>query len=84
MGNSGAGCYFHASKEAVGSCVNCGKLICRARHSEIDGKSYCPRCIEKLFSTVQSGTPVTPSKSSGKQKQTATPVSSVTSDKGVV
>jgi len=46
-------CSRHASKEAVGSCINCGKLVCAACHKEIDGKSYCPVCVEKLFAPAE-------------------------------
>jgi hypothetical protein len=53
-------CSYHASKDAVGSCVSCGKLICRACQSEIDDKSYCPPCVEKLFTAKQSVAQATP------------------------
>jgi hypothetical protein len=53
-------CSYHASKDAVGSCVICGKLICRACQSEIDGKSYCPPCVEKLFTTSEAKAQATP------------------------
>ena len=46
-------CSRHASKEAVGACINCGKLVCAACHKEIDGKSYCPACVEKLFAPAE-------------------------------
>ena len=46
-------CSYHASKDAAGSCVTCGKLICIACQSEIDGKSYCPPCVEKLFTASE-------------------------------
>jgi len=46
-------CSRHASKEAVGACINCGKLVCAACHKEIDGKSYCPVCVEKLFTPTE-------------------------------
>jgi len=42
-------CYRHASKEAVGACINCGELVCAACHKEIEGRSYCQACVEKLF-----------------------------------
>jgi len=46
-------CSRHASREAVGACINCGNLVCAACHKEIDGKSYCTVCVEKLFSTTE-------------------------------
>jgi hypothetical protein len=42
-------CSRHASKEAVGFCINCGELVCAACHKDIDGKSYCQACVDKLF-----------------------------------
>jgi len=42
-------CSYHASKESVGACHNCGKLVCAACHREVDGKPYCYLCVEKLF-----------------------------------
>ena len=44
-----SGCSYHASRESVGACVNCGKLVCAACHNEVEGKSYCPVCMEELF-----------------------------------
>lgn len=44
-----AGCSYHASKEAVGACHTCGKLICVACKKEIEGISYCPVCLDKLY-----------------------------------
>ncbi|MCX5997466.1 MAG: hypothetical protein NTV42_07690 [Chloroflexi bacterium] len=46
-------CSRHASKEAVGTCINCGKLVCEACRKDIDGKSYCPVCLEKFFTAAQ-------------------------------
>lgn len=42
-------CFYHASKEAVGYCINCGRLVCATCNNSVEGKSYCPRCVEKLF-----------------------------------
>lgn len=60
-----SGCSRHPSKEAIAACHNCGNFVCVACHKEIDGKSYCPVCVEKLFeSTViksdQTPAPVPP------------------------
>ena len=46
-------CYRHASKEAVGACINCGELVCAACHKEVDGKSYCQACVDKLFAATE-------------------------------
>jgi len=48
-----SGCYLHASKEAVGACINCGELVCAACHKEIEGKSYCQACVDKLFGATE-------------------------------
>ena len=46
-------CSRHASKEAVGACINCGELVCAGCHKEVEGKSYCQVCAEKLFTTAE-------------------------------
>ncbi len=42
-------CVYHPEREAVGSCVNCGKLICdecKVVHNE---KIYCNVCVDRLL-----------------------------------
>ncbi|MBM7684623.1 TM2 domain-containing protein [Defluviitalea raffinosedens] len=42
-------CYVHLQKEAVGTCVGCGKFICEECNTEISGKNYCKKCISELI-----------------------------------
>lgn len=42
-------CYIHGQKEAIGTCVACGKFICADCNTEIKGKNYCKHCVEELF-----------------------------------
>lgn len=38
-------CAYHPEREAVGTCVNCGKNVCRYCRSYWNGQIYCPRCF---------------------------------------
>ena len=40
---------YHPGKEAVGACVSCGKMVCVACRTELQGKVYCPQCANNLF-----------------------------------
>lgn len=42
-------CYVHPEKEAVGTCIGCGKFICSECVTEIQGKNYCKNCVNELF-----------------------------------
>ena len=44
-----ADCSYHPGKEAVGACINCGKMACLACRTELQGKVYCQPCADKLF-----------------------------------
>jgi len=59
-----ADCSYHPGKDAVGACVNCGKMVCLACRTELQERVYCQPCANKLFmakSDVQvSAAPVTP------------------------
>lgn len=44
-----ADCSYHPGKEAVGACVNCGKMVCLACRTELQGRVYCQPCANKLF-----------------------------------
>lgn len=37
-------CYVHSERDAVGTCVSCGKGICEECRVEIVGKNHCKRC----------------------------------------
>lgn len=47
-------CYVHPDAEGVGTCTNCGKVVCSACAMEIGGKIVCKSCAEKM-----SGQPAT-------------------------
>lgn len=42
-------CYVHAEKDAVGTCVNCGKFICSECATEVNEKFYCKKCIGEIL-----------------------------------
>lgn len=42
-------CAKHAGREAIGTCVNCGKGICSDCRSELGGKLYCQSCANIVF-----------------------------------
>lgn len=42
-------CYIHDDREAIGTCVNCGKFICHECATEIQNKYYCKGCVSELF-----------------------------------
>jgi hypothetical protein len=44
-------CAFHSEIESVGTCINCGKSICRDCQTNYNGKSYCKECIGEILST---------------------------------
>ncbi len=44
-------CAYHAEVDAVGACVNCGRLICAECKTVLGGKIYCNPCAEKLFAS---------------------------------
>jgi len=43
-----AACYNHESKEAVTACDHCGRFLCSLCELPLEGKTYCPVCMEKL------------------------------------
>ena len=42
-------CNKHPEKEAVGSCVYCGKMFCAECLVEVKGRMYCKDNIEKVI-----------------------------------
>lgn len=42
-------CYIHEQNETIGTCVGCGKFICKDCNTEINGKNYCKSCLTELF-----------------------------------
>ena|SRR5690348_10175602 len=41
-----SGCFYHAGKRAVAPCDHCGRFLCALCSIELDGKHYCPTCLE--------------------------------------
>jgi GT2 family glycosyltransferase len=46
-------CYIHSEKEAIGTCVSCGKFICKECNTEINNKNYCKKCLNELVNDKQ-------------------------------
>ena len=42
-------CVYHPERDAIGTCVGCGKFICSECVVEHDGKNYCKYCMSKLY-----------------------------------
>lgn len=42
-------CHIHQYKNAVGTCVTCGKFICSDCNVEIAGKNHCKRCLSEFY-----------------------------------
>ncbi len=42
-------CAYHPEREAVGVCVNCGRLICPECKIALGEKLYCNPCADKMF-----------------------------------
>jgi len=44
-----ARCAYHRGREAVGACVNCGRMVCLECQTMLGGKVYCQPCAEEIF-----------------------------------
>ena len=44
-----AKCAYHSNREAVGACVNCGKLVCEECKTALRGKTYCNPCANDIY-----------------------------------
>lgn len=42
-------CHLHPDQSAIGTCVGCGKFICKDCTTEIQNKYYCKSCVNELF-----------------------------------
>lgn len=42
-------CEYHPEVDAVGTCVNCKKAVCRECKVILSGETYCNPCADKLF-----------------------------------
>lgn len=39
-------CFFHPQKKAVQACDGCGRFVCALCDCPLDGRHYCPTCLE--------------------------------------
>ncbi len=39
-------CFYHPQKKAAVPCDHCGRFLCALCDCELDGKHYCPGCLE--------------------------------------
>lgn len=44
-------CSYHSENDAVGACVNCGRMVCSECKTTLGAKIYCKSCAEEVFST---------------------------------
>lgn len=42
-------CAYHPNRDAVGSCVSCGRLVCAECKAVLGGKIYCNPCADKML-----------------------------------
>jgi len=42
-------CAYHSENDAVGVCVNCGRLVCSECRTTLGGKIYCEPCAGEAF-----------------------------------
>jgi len=42
-------CAYHPEKDAVGACVNCGRMVCSECRAMLGGKIYCKPCAGEAF-----------------------------------
>lgn len=40
-------CFYHPKKRAACHCESCGCFLCALCQFELDGKRFCPACVEK-------------------------------------
>ena len=39
-------CFYHPQKKAVLPCDGCGRFLCALCDCELDGRHFCPACLE--------------------------------------
>jgi hypothetical protein len=39
-------CFYHPQKKAILPCEGCGRFLCALCDCELDGRHYCPSCLE--------------------------------------
>jgi DNA-directed RNA polymerase subunit RPC12/RpoP len=42
-------CGNHPERDSVGTCARCGTGVCSYCQTAVEGKVYCPTCVEKVF-----------------------------------
>jgi hypothetical protein len=42
-------CTYHPDVDAIGICVNCGRLVCADCRTILGGKIYCQSCANEIF-----------------------------------
>ena len=42
-------CHYHPDRDAVGACVNCGRLVCPECKTVLGGRVHCNPCAETVF-----------------------------------
>ena len=57
-------CAYHPDRDAVGACVNCGKLVCSECRTILGEKIYCGPCANQLF-VSKPAAPAVPAARSG-------------------
>lgn len=45
-----APCAYHPGNAAVGVCERCGDFMCQLCTTTVEGRHYCPRCFDLLYS----------------------------------
>ena len=58
-------CYIHPENNAIGTCINCGKAVCKECAIDIDGQIHCEQCVksQQVVSKSGSQTPPAPTNS---------------------
>ena len=46
-------CFNHATVDAIGTCVGCGKFICETCKTEYKNKFYCKTCLSGLLEETE-------------------------------
>ena len=46
MADGEASCFYHPQKKATLPCDGCGRFLCALCDCEMDGRHYCPGCLE--------------------------------------
>src|SRR4030042_1407515 len=62
-------CIHHPERNAAGTCASCGGGICEFCKTVVDGKTYCPPCVDKMLASPGKAA----SKPAGQPSAAATP-----------